>query len=147
MNVEKATIQQTNEISSLFDAYRVFYKKESNLNAATSFIKERLEKQDSIIYYIKNEQEEICGFTQLYPSFSSTKMKRLWILNDLYVQSEDRGKGYSKALINRVKKLCKETEACGILLETETSNTIGNQLYPATGFELESNNFYFWSTE
>jgi len=147
MIIEKATLHEATDISQLFDSYRIFYRKESDLKAAESFIKERLENEDSVIYYVKNEKDQICGFTQLYPSFSSTKMKRMWILNDLYVQASDRGKGYSKALINQVKKLCQETDACGILLETETSNTIGNQLYPAVGFELESNNFYFWSSK
>ena len=71
----------------------------------------------------------------------------MWLLNDLYVAPDFRGQGISKQLINRAKELARTTEACGILLETEKSNTIGNQLYPRTGFELESNHFYFWTNE
>ena len=69
----------------------------------------------------------------------------MWLLNDLYVAKAYRGKGISKQLINAAKGLAKQTEAAGVLLETEPSNTIGNRLYPATGFELEENNFYFWT--
>jgi len=36
--------------------------------------------------------DQLMGFAQLYPSFSSVSMKRLWILNDLFVSSEARGK-------------------------------------------------------
>ena len=74
-------------------------------------------------------------------------MQRMWILNDLYVRKTFRGQGISKLLINKAKDLCRETNACGMLLETETSNDIGNKLYPATGFHLEENNFYFWGVD
>ena len=66
------------------------------------------------------------GFTQLYPLFSSTRMKRYWLLNDLFVNENHRGKGHSKALIESAKELCRETKACGILLETDKTNEIGN---------------------
>ena len=72
-------------------------------------------------------------------------MKRMWLLNDLFVDPNYRGQGISKMLINQAKDLCQKTNACGVLLETETTNDIGNNLYPAAGFELEANNFYFWT--
>ncbi len=73
-------------------------------------------------------------------------MKRLWLLNDLFVAKEFRGQGISKLLIERAKQLAEQTHAAGLLLETEKTNEIGNQLYPSAGFNLEANNFYFWST-
>ena len=82
----------------------------------------------------------------MYPLFSSTRMKKFWLLNDLFVNSNHRGKGVSIGLIEKAKQLVKETNACGMSLETEKSNLIGNNLYPKTGFELnESCNFYEWS--
>ncbi|MNL56402.1 hypothetical protein D3C87_1798930 [compost metagenome] len=48
-------------------------------------------------------------------------------------------------LIDRCKTLCYETGACGLLLETEKTNDIGNQLYPKCGFEVdEDHNYYNW---
>jgi len=129
----------------LFDAYRVWYRKNSNKAMAKQFLTERVENKESIIYACENENGKLVGFTQLYPIFSSTRMKRMWLLNDLFVAPDFRGKGISKMLINQAKDLCQKTNACGVLLETETTNDIGNKLYPATGFELEENNFYFWS--
>lgn len=145
MHLRQANINDLLHITSLFDAYRVFYRKQSDPEAASSFLTDRLEKKDSIIYLAFSENEEAVGFVQLYPSFSSTRMQRLWILNDLYVDPKFRGLGISKLLIDRSKQLCKETNACGLQLETEKSNAIGNKLYPVTGFELEENNFYFWT--
>ena len=146
MNIRKAQISDLSQLSELFDLYRIFYRKESDLSAAENFIRARLEKEDAVIY-VAESSDQLVGFTQLYPSFSSTRMQRMWILNDLYVHKTFRGQGISKLLINKAKDLCRETNACGMLLETETSNDIGNKLYPATGFHLEENNFYFWGVD
>ncbi|ASW76261.1 acetyltransferase [Chryseobacterium piperi] len=141
----KATVQDLSQLSKLFDQYRIFYHKESDIPGAESFLKDRLEHKDSEIF-VAEENEQLTGFVQLYPIFSSTRMKRYWLLNDLYVNKNHRGKGYSKELIEESKELCKSSKACGLLLETGKSNDIGNQLYPASGFELyDSANFYEWT--
>lgn len=144
-NTRKATIQDLPQLVGLFDQYRVFYHKESDIPAAENFLKERIENKDSEIF-VAEENGNLVGFVQLYPIFSSTRMKRYWLLNDLYVNENHRGKGYSKELIEEAKELAKSTDACGVLLETGKSNEIGNQLYPACGFELyDSVNFYEWT--
>jgi len=146
IRIAQAELAQLDGLVELFDAYRVWYRKSSDKTSARKFLKERLTSKDAVIYIAMNEEKQI-GFTQLYPSFSSTRMQRLWILNDLFVEESQRGQGISKSLISAAKQLCKETEACGLLLETEQNNLIGNRLYPAVGFELEKNNFYFWTNK
>lgn len=143
IDIKRATIDDLDSLLPLFDAYRVWYRKESDLENGRTFLRDRLINSDAVIYLAFTNNSAV-GFTQLYPSFSSTRMKRMWILNDLFIQKEHRGKGISKQLIKRAKDLVYETKACGILLETETTNFIGNKLYPSAGFELEENNFYFW---
>jgi ribosomal protein S18 acetylase RimI-like enzyme len=143
--VREAIPEDLPQLSVLFDAYRVFYRKPSDLAAANLFIKDRLLKKDSEIYVSENQEGSLTGFVQLYPLFSSTKMKRLWLLNDLYVNKSFRGLGVSIQLIDRTKQLVKESDACGMFLETEISNTIGNSLYPKAGFELNTvSNYYEW---
>lgn len=130
----------------LFDAYRVFYQKPSDPAGAHQFLSRLFDRGDSVVYLAQAETEEFVGFTQLYPLYSSTRMQRLWLLNDLYVQPAYRGRGISKKLIDRCKALARATDAAGILLETTKDNEIGNQLYPRTDFELATDvNFYFWS--
>ncbi|MCL8538866.1 GNAT family N-acetyltransferase [Chryseobacterium gallinarum] len=144
-NTRKAILSDLPELAKLFDQYRVFYHKPSDIPAAENFIRERIENKDSEIF-VAEENGKLTGFVQLYPIFSSTRMQRYWLLNDLYVNENYRGKGYSKELINESKELCRSSKACGILLETAKSNEVGNQLYPACGFELyDSVNFYEWS--
>ncbi len=143
-NTRKATVQDLPHLAGLFDQYRVFYHKESDIPAGESFLKDRIEKGDSEIWVTENEGEPV-GFVQLYPLFSSTRMKRYWLLNDLFVSENHRGRGFSKELIEAAKEVCKNSAACGILLETGKSNDIGNKLYPHCGFELyDEVNFYEW---
>jgi GNAT superfamily N-acetyltransferase len=144
--IQKAVIQSIEDLAQIFDLYRIFYKKESDIEQAKQFLKARLENNESVIYIaFDNQEEQIVGFVQLYPLFSSTRMQRLWLLNDLYVKQEYRNTGISKMLIEASKTLCIETNACGLMLETAKDNTVGNQLYPATDFVLDTeHNFYFW---
>ena len=79
MNIRKAQISDLSQLSELFDLYRIFYRKESDLSAAENFIRARLEKEDAVIY-VAESSDQLVGFTQLYPSFSSTRMQRMWIL-------------------------------------------------------------------
>jgi GNAT superfamily N-acetyltransferase len=128
-------------LTDLFEGYRAFYEKAPDRAGAEAFLRERMQQQDSVIF-LAVDGEQIVGFTQLYPLFSSTRMKRLWLLNDLYVTPEFRGKGHSKALLERAIQMGIETGACEVMLETAKSNEIGNRLYPATGFHLNAD--YNW---
>lgn len=148
MIIRKATKQDLNQLALLFDGYRVFYRKESAIEEAKIFLNERLVLGDSVIYVYELENRNLAGFTQLYPVFSSTRMKRLWLLNDLFVAPEHRGLGISKRLLEQAKVLVRETNACGFFLETEKTNTIGNQLYPAVGMQAnEVSNYYYWNDD
>lgn len=143
-NTRKATIDDLSQLAQLFDEYRMFYHKTSDISGAEQFISERLENRDSEIFVVE-EDGKLGGFVQLYPLFSSTRMKRYWLLNDLYVNSNSRGKGYSKVLIEEAKVLCRTSDSCGMYLETEKENMIGNQLYPSVGFKkYDEVNFYEW---
>jgi GNAT superfamily N-acetyltransferase len=143
--IRKATIEDLKFVVELFDKYRVFYEKESDKQNAESFISERLEINDSKIFVAEIDNGNLVGFVQLYPIFSSTRMQRLWLLNDLFVDKEHRGKGISKQLIERSKELCKQTNSCGLVLETAKANSVGNELYPKVGFSLDKeHNYYSW---
>ncbi len=147
MKVIRAEVKHLDSLVELFDAYRVWYRQSSDKPQAKSFLEKRIANKESIIFCCEDSKKKLLGFTQLYPMFSSTRMKRMWLLNDLYVQPDSRGKGISKLLINAAKALAKDTNAAGVLLETEKNNTIGNILYQSMNFELEANNFYFWTNK
>lgn len=146
--IRKALISDVKQLAVLFDEYRIFYQHESDTGAANQFLSERISKKESEIFVAENNEKILTGFVQLYPVFSSTHMKRLWLLNDLYVNPGYRGQNISVQLINRAKELARETGACGLMLETAKSNEIGNKLYPKTGFILDAEHYYYyWNTK
>ena len=148
MITRKATISDIQNLSKLFDNYRIFYEKQTDLKSAENYLTERIKNKDSEIFVTEIEENKLIGFVQLYPIFSSTKMQRLWLLNDLFVDENFRGKGVSIQLIEKCKGLCHETNACGIILETAKTNEIGNNLYPKAGFSLDlEQNYYSWNNK
>jgi GNAT superfamily N-acetyltransferase len=145
IKIEQASLLHLDQLSILFDQYRIFYKKSSDINGVKKFLQDRIQGNESVIFVSINEENVMTGFTQLYPLFSSTRMKRLWLLNDLFVDTNNRGQGISVALIDKAKEHSKLTNACGLMLETAKTNDIGNNLYPKTGFVLDQDhNYYSW---
>ncbi|PFH87975.1 GNAT family N-acetyltransferase [Bacillus sp. AFS088145] len=136
MEVVRAKSEHITEVANLFDQYRMFYKQESNLNGAIDFITERIHNKDSVIFLVK-EEEQYMGFTQLYPSFSSVSMKKLWILNDLYVTETSRQKGVAQLLLNAAKKFAIESKAKALDLQTAIDNKSAQALYEKNGYQVD----------
>lgn len=143
MHLVRATSDHLDVLVNLFDQYRQFYRQESDLAGALRFLGERLERDDSVIFLALNSQHQGKGFTQLYPSFSSVSMKRVWILNDLYVSQDHRRQGVAKALMDRARQLAVETKAKGIVLETEVANTVAQPLYEQLGYSRDSDTYHY----
>lgn len=157
MKIIQVTLEHLDDLIPLFDAYRVWYNKPSNVLKTRQFLTERILQQESIIYLAYTVEErnpdgtigkggQPAGFTQLYPVYSSVRLGRMWLLNDLFVAEEHRGNGFSIALIERAKDMARKTGAVGVVLETDKTNDVGNKLYPRTGFELsnKTQNYYGW---
>ena len=144
MELFEATVFDLPQLSDLFNQYRMFYKQPSDIEGSRKFLSDRLLQKDAIIYIV-TEENSLTGFVQLYPLFSSVKMKKCWLLNDLFVIPDARNKGIARLLIDRCKLLAKESDASGIMLETGKNNIEGNKLYPSEGFLLMgSTEFYIW---
>lgn len=148
MIVREVTLHDIEQLVTLFNGYRSFYKKPLATTVAKGFLQERINNADSKIFVAENSEKQLMGFVQLYPLFSSTRMKRYWLLNDLFVAKEFRGQKISVALIEKAKELVVTTNACGMYLETGKDNIIGNSLYTKTGFrKYDEVNFYEWENK
>jgi len=133
--VKQADIQDLDAIAILFNEYRMFYKQESDLKGARSFLFDRFEHMESIIFAARdNESDALIGFTQLYPSFSSVSMKRSLILNDLYVRESFRNQGAAALLLDAAKSYALQIGAKGIGLATAIDNASAQRLYEKNGY-------------
>ena len=140
LEIVTASFDHLPQLTPVFDAYRVFYGQPSDLKAARAYLHERFTLGESIVFIAMLEagsETRAVGFTQLYPMFSSVSLRRIWILNDLYVEADVRGQRIGERLIERAVRLAKESGAKGIQLETAHTNTSGQKLYERLGFERE----------
>lgn len=135
------------DVANLFDYYRVFYKNSSDPEAARIFISERMRNNDSAIFIARSDSGEALGFTQLYPSFSSQSMQRMWILNDLYVAESHRQKGIANRLLEAARDFSERGSAKGLMLCTQVTNRTAQSLYLKFGFtKLNEFEWYFLKT-
>ncbi|HEY6937097.1 MAG TPA: GNAT family N-acetyltransferase [Terriglobales bacterium] len=142
LRIVRANAKDAEHIAPLFDAYRRFYKQKSDPAAARTFIAERLQRDESVIFLALNGDKAV-GFVQLYPCFSSTAMKRMWILNDLFVTPEARRSGAAKALMERARQWAVETKADGLWLETAVDNHPAQRLYETLGWKRDNDYFRY----
>ena len=134
MDIYKADKTRIEAASKAFDLYRQFYGQPTNLNASAEFLSERFEKKDSRFFIALSSDGEPLGFIQLYPSFSSVAMKKMWYLNDLFVVVSARGKGVASALLDHVKTYAKENDSFSLKLATAVGNVAAKALYEKHGY-------------
>jgi len=139
MHIKRATFSELDAAAPLFDAYRQFYGQRSDVAAARAFLDERLRRDESVIFLAVEDKElgEALGFTQLYPSFSSVSLKRLWILNDLFVGPNVRRGGVGRRLLDRAREWAIETGAKGLVLATAVDNSKARALYESCGWKQD----------
>ena len=144
MKIVKAKIEQLDIISPLFDAYRVFYGQESDLNVAREFIESRLNNNESIIFLALDDEGNGLGFTQLYPSFSSVSAAKTWVLNDLFVSDTARRQGVARKLMDAAREMGLKDDVKGLALETAESNGNAQKLYESLGYKRESGTYHYF---
>jgi GNAT superfamily N-acetyltransferase len=135
--VRQATIDDIDAIVPLFDAYRHFYGKPTDLPGARAFLMERFVNRDSAVLLARVGSDDPVGFAQLYPSFSSVRMARIWILNDLFVLPGARRAGVGRALLAGAARFGRATGAARLVLSTARANTSAQQLYESMGWQRD----------
>lgn len=138
----KARPRDAAALAPLFDAYRRFYGQRSDPAAGRRFLLRRSARKESVVFLARSGRA-VLGFTQLYPTFSSLTLKRVWILNDLYVVPEGRRQGVAAALMARALCLARETGAEGLFLETAVGNRAARRLYEKLGWKREREFFRY----
>jgi GNAT superfamily N-acetyltransferase len=142
VEVRRATLDDLEILAPLFDAYRQFYRRESDVAGARQFLFDRLGREESVIF-VAFDGSAAVGFTQLYPLFSSAAMARIFILNDLFVAPEARGKGVGTALLSAAADYGREQGAVRLGLSTEVTNTTAQSVYERAGWKRDTAFFVY----
>lgn len=132
--VRQAGLSDLDGLLPLFDGYRQFYRQPSEPDRIRKFLLERFEHNQSVIFIALRDGTAV-GFTQLYPSFSSGALARIYILNDLFVDPQARHAGMGRALLEAAADYARCVGAIRLVLSTELRNTTAQALYEKLGWQ------------
>jgi ribosomal protein S18 acetylase RimI-like enzyme len=135
--IRRATVADGDLVAPLYDAYRQFYEHPPDLATARTFLRERLERGESIVFVATEATpsgEHALGFTQLYPAWCSVAAKPYLVLYDLFVAPEARRRGVARALMDRAREYADETGAHRLELQTARANRNAQVLYESLGW-------------
>lgn len=144
-------------IAPLFDAYRQFYRKPSDLPAAEEWLRRRIDGGEATVYIAavpasdvasmkldetpmtkERDGSHAAGFALLYPGFTSVSLATRWTLNDLFVDPAFRRLGVGRLLTMRAMLLVQTDGSAAAQLLTEHSNTSAQQLYKSLGWKQDA---------
>jgi ribosomal protein S18 acetylase RimI-like enzyme len=84
-------------------------------------------------FVVVADDGELAGFATLYFSFSTTRVQKIAILNDLFVDSAYRGSGLGEKLFQHVLEYTKNEGYAYITWQTAVDNTSAQALYKKMG--------------
>jgi ribosomal protein S18 acetylase RimI-like enzyme len=143
VQINRAVLADVDRIAPLFDAYRCFYGRSSDLDAARAFLHDRQGSGESTIYLAEIDGRP-AGFVQLYPSFDSVDAHPIWILHDLFVDPGYRGRGIGRLLMSAARHLAEDSGAAGLSLATATDNHVAQGLYESLGYRRDSRFYHYF---
>lgn len=138
MRIVQATLEHLDLLTPLFIKYREFYGELPFPDSSRKFLETRLKRKESVIYLaLADDEDKLLGYCQLYPSFSSLALKRVWILNDIFVAEDARRMLVADRLIQTAKQMAKETNAVRMRVATSVNNEVAQKTYESIGFKVD----------
>lgn len=136
--IRAATNEDISPLSSLMRQYIVdFYKQPEPEGTALDGLIEHLLVNPSVgLQFVAEENEKLIGFATLYFTFSTLKVKRQAILNDLFVVPSGRGKQVGERLFQSCLDFIRENNFSSMTWETAEDNIIAQSLYNKMGGKL-----------
>ena len=130
ITTRQASPRDVDAIAPLFDAYRQFYEQAPALEAARTFIRERLARNESIIFVAESDGDML-GFCQLYPTFCSVEAASIFTLYDLFVAHTARKSGAGRQLMLAAESHARAAGAVRLDLTTAKDNLRAQSVYEA----------------
>ena len=142
ITVRQAVLSHLEALVPLFDGYRQFYGRPGDIPAAREFLLARFNHGESVLF-IAHENNTPIGFSQLYPSYSSVSLARVFVLNDLFVHEQARRKGAASRLMAAACQFAKSLGAVRVSLSTATANETAQAFYQSVGWKRDEQFFVY----
>jgi GNAT superfamily N-acetyltransferase len=140
--VRQAVAADIEALAALFDQYRQFQGQAGDLAAARAFLAQRVDHGESVVF-IATAGDTAVGFAQLYPSYSSVSLSRVFILNDLFVLEAMRGQRVASQLLSALESYAWSFGASRVTLNVARGNVSAQQVYTARGWKQDDQFFMF----
>lgn len=144
--IEKVTSQNIEEVLPLIKEYQIYYGvEEVDEKKNQEFFSQFIGSHENGILHLYRVAHNAIGFTSIYKGFSSTRLKAVAILNDLYIKPSLRGNGYGKELVNNALNTAKLMGFSRLQWLTAEDNETAQKLYNALG--ANKSNWLFYAKE
>ncbi|RLQ97503.1 GNAT family N-acetyltransferase [Falsibacillus albus] len=133
--IRKAAVEDLMPLKELMLQYIVdFYKRpkpdENELNKLIL----AMQSNPSIgEQFVAIDGDSLIGFATLYYTFSTTRVKKMAILNDLFVSAKHRGCGAGEALFRQSRHRAHEADCASMTWQTALDNKRAQSLYEKMG--------------
>ncbi|QQZ09841.1 GNAT family N-acetyltransferase [Heyndrickxia vini] len=135
LSIRRVYLEDIDELIDLMFQYIVdFYKRprpeEKDLR---NLIKHLLESPEVGVQFVAESEGKLVGFSTLYFTFSTTRVKKVAILNDLFVAPSMRGLKVGEQLFKESLAYTKANDYAAMSWQTAYDNLIGQSLYEKMG--------------
>ena len=137
--------------SELFDLYRQSYNQPADLVLSKQYVTDQLRSKNTTILVahaiadttrynnngLPDIEDKAIGFLQFGYRVCSC-LGKILLVNDLFVDPDNRNMGVGKALMNAALECGKIGEASAVELETEVDNISAQRLYESLGYKRDT---------
>lgn len=134
--IAPVTSEEFERLLPLIAAYQRFYEvEEIDEDRNRAFFRRFLAPSEDGMLLGARDGDRFLGYACLYWHFSSLQARESVLMNDLYVESDDRGRGVGRALIEASRQVARERGAAHLEWATAPDNLTAQRLYDSTGAE------------
>lgn len=135
MRIIQATLEHLDLLTPMFIKYRESHGADTLPESSRKFLQTRLKRNETVIYLaLDDDESKLLGFCQLIPSFSSSSLKRVWLINDIYVTEEARRQLVADKLLQTAKQMALKTNSVRLRAMHQADNPKAQALYESIGF-------------
>lgn len=132
------------QLVPVIEEYRQYCGAQPSPGKTRSFLLDLYSQKKAVTFLAIDEpSNNVMGFINLFPSYSTLSLQKIWILNDLGVAKKYRGNGVAKALIQKALSMAKDSGADRVELKTQKTNISAQQLYASLRFTIDEENIFY----